>query len=155
MINLIWAMDENRLVGKGNKLPWRIKEDLNHFQRMTKNKVVLMGHETYISMKGYYKSKPFPFKKIYVANLEEHNYEDATRVSDVLDFFNNNKEELFVIGGPTIYELSIPFANNLYITYILDSYIGDVYFPLFDLTQFKLKSYKTSDKLIFTKYERK
>ena len=155
MINLIWAMDENWLVGKDDKLPWRIKEDLLYFQKITKDKIVLMGDLTYESMKGYYKNKKFPFKTIYVANLEDKTYSDATLVKDVNTFLKDNKEELFVIGGPTIYKLSLPFADRLYITFVLDRYQGNVYFTKFDLGEFKLIYYKTSDKLIFTKYERK
>jgi|SRR5690625_895499 len=154
MIKLIWAMDENWLVGKDNLLPWRIEEDLKYFQKMTRNKTVLMGNETYLSMKGYYKNKKLPFKKIYVANLNQEKYEDAYLVNDVLTFLENFNEELFVIGGPTIYKLSLPYANKLYITYILKSYEGNVYFPKFDLNEFKLINYKTQDKLIFTEYER-
>lgn len=155
MIKLIWAMDENWLVGKGNLLPWRIEEDLKYFQKKTKNKTVLMGNETYKSMKGYYKNKKFPFQKIYVANLKNEKYEDAIIINDVKKFLNNNKEEIFVIGGPTIYKLALPYANKLYITFILDRFSGDVYFPEFNLNKFKLINYKTRDKLIFTEYERK
>lgn len=154
MIKLIWAMDENWLVGKDNLLPWRIKEDLKYFQSMTKNKTVLMGNETYLSMKGYYKNKKFPFKKVYVANLEKKTYEDATVVNDVNRFLKDFKEELFVLGGPTIYKLSLPYANKLYITFVLNTHEGNVYFPKFDLTQFKIIKYKTQNKLIFTEYER-
>lgn len=155
MINLIWAMDENWLVGKGNSLPWRIEEDLKYFQKITKDKTVLMGDLTYESMKKYYKTKPFPFNKVYVANLEDKEYSDATLIKDVNTFLTNNTEELFVIGGPTIYRLALPFANNLYITYILNRYEGNVYFPKFDLSKYKVVSYHTSNELIFTKYERR
>lgn len=155
MINLMWAMDENWLVGNDDKLPWRIAADLKYFQKTTKDKTVLMGHETYLSMKGYYNNKPFPFKKVYVANLEQVSYNDATLVRDVIKFLKTCNKELFVIGGPTIYKLALPFANQLYITYVLDRYIGNVYFPKFDLSQYKVITYTTLDKLIFTKYERK
>lgn len=155
MINLIWAMDENWLVGKDNLLPWHIKEDLRHLKKITKDQIVLMGHETYLSMKGYYKNKPFPFKKVYVANLEDFVYNDAVLVKDVISHLKNNKENLFVIGGPTIYRLSLPFANTLYISFVLDRHEGNVYFPKFDLSKYNLISYQTLDKLIFTKYERR
>lgn len=155
MINLIWAMDENWLVGKDNKLPWRIEEDLKHFKRITYNKNVLMGHCTYLSMKDYYGNRPFPFKDIYVANLDDYHYNDAVRVRDVNVFLDRYKKEVFVIGGSTIYGIALPYANNLYITFILDNYVGDTYFPNFDLSKFRLVDYKTSDKMIVTKYERK
>lgn len=155
MINLIWAMDENWLVGKDDKLPWHIKEDLLYFQSVTKNKNVLMGDLTYQSMKGYYKNKPFPFNNIYVANLEDKKYSDATLVKDVKTFLKENNEELFVIGGPTIYRLALPYADRLYITFVLKSHEGNVYFPKFDLSKYQLINYRTSNQLLFSTYERK
>lgn len=154
MINLIWAMNEDWLVGNGNKLPWRIESDLNHFKKITNNKVVIMGDLTYQSMKGYYKNKPFPFSKIYVANLEDKEYSDAILIKDINEFLRNNSEEIFVIGGPTIYKLALPYADNLFITFVLDRHEGNVYFPKFNLSDYKLVDFKTEDKLIFTKYER-
>jgi len=155
MITLVWAMDENWLVGLDDKLPWHIPSDLAHFKSITNNQIVLMGDLTYESMKGYYKNKPFPFKKVYVANIDYKEYSDAILVSDVIEFFKNNKEDVYVIGGPTIYKLALPFADNLYITYILNRYSGNVYFPKFDLSKFKVVNYETKDKLIFTKYEKR
>lgn len=154
MIHLIWAMDENWLVGLDNKLPWHIPEDLKHFKEMTNKKNVLMGHLTYLSMKSYYKSKPFPFNNIYVANLEEYQYSDATRISDVNQFLKEIKEEIYVIGGPTIYRLALPYANYLHITFILNTHFGNVYFPKFALSEYKIKKYLTKPGLIFTTYER-
>lgn len=155
MIKLIWAMDENWLVGKDNKLPWRIEEDLKFFQKMTKNKIVLMGNNNYESMKYYYKNKSFPFKKTYVASRSNKKYKDAELVNNLDSFLKENKDELFVIGGPSIYKQSLKYANVLYITFILDTYKGDTFFPKFDLEKFNLINYSTSNKLIFAKYERR
>lgn len=155
MINLIWAMDENWLIGAKNRLPWHYPEDLKYFQNQTKNKIVLMGHETYLSLKGYYKTKPLPFLKIYVANLQVEAYDDAELVSDVIKFLQQVDYELWVIGGKTIYELSILFADNLFITYILNRHQGDIYLKPFNLNDFQLVEKHVVPQLIFTRYERK
>ena len=63
MINLIWAMDENRLIGSNNKLPWTFKDDIEHFKKITRNKEVIMGRKTYFSMLKYYPSGNLPFSK--------------------------------------------------------------------------------------------
>ena len=154
MIALIWAMDENRLIGKDNRLPWHYKEDLEYFKKMTADHAVLMGDLTYQSLKSYYKKKPLPFKKIYVANHQEHCYRDAICVSDLNAFLKACHEDLFIIGGRMIYQLALEFASHLYITYVLGRYEGNVYFPVFDMTPFRLKSYQTTDHLIFSVYER-
>ena len=69
MINLIWAMTKDNLIGKGNLMPWHIKEDLVYYKNKTAGKTVVMGEETYYSLKGYYKTRPLPYGTIYVASL--------------------------------------------------------------------------------------
>lgn len=155
MITLIWAMDENRLIGDANKLPWHLPKDLAFFKKITFGKDVLMGHETYLSLKGYYQKKPLPFKNIYVANLNDYTYPDAVHVKNIHSFLKSFSNELFVIGGKTIYELSLPYADQLYITYILKAYRGNIYIKPFDLNPYLVKWYELDDGLIFTHYVKK
>jgi len=138
MISLIWAMDENWLIGKDNVLPWHYPKDLAYFKSKTKNQTVLMGDMTYESLKGYYKEKPLPFGKIYVANLVDKAYPDAHLVKDIHQFFKETKEDVMVIGGKTIYQLALPYAKRLYITYVLGRHQGNVYFSPFDLFIIKI-----------------
>jgi dihydrofolate reductase len=154
MISLIWAMDENWLIGKDNLLPWHYPKDLAYFKAKTKNQAVLMGDMTYDSLKSYYKQKPLPFGKIYVANLVERTYEDATLIKDIHAFLKDTKEDVMVIGGKTIYQLALPYANRLYITFVLGRHEGNVYFNRFDLSVFKLIEKTIEDGLIFAVYER-
>ena len=74
MIHLIWAMTKNHVIGLQNKMPWHIKEDLIYYKEHTAGKTVVMGENTYYSLKGYYKSKPLPYGKIYVASLNAVSY---------------------------------------------------------------------------------
>jgi dihydrofolate reductase len=154
MISMIWAMDENWLIGKDNLLPWHYPKDLAYFKKQTEGQTVLMGDMTYQSLKTYYKVKPLPFGKVYVANNEEKEYIDATRVSDLIDFLKNCTEDLIIIGGKTIYGLSLPFVDRLYITYILKTHEGNIYFPKFNLASFKLIHKTMEPELIFAVYER-
>lgn len=157
MISLIWAMDKNWLIGKDNVLPWHFKEDLIYFKEKTSNQVVLMGDKTYFSLKGYYKTKPLPYGKIYVASLEDLKLEDATVINNINEFLSTYPKDsnLWVIGGATIYKLSLPFADRLYITHINHEYEGNMYFPRFDLeNDFKVISKRHSDILCFAVYER-
>lgn len=154
MINMIWAMDENWLIGDGNRLPWHYKEDLIYFKSKVNDQVVLMGDLTYQSLKGYYKNRPLPYKKIYVCNLEDKAYDDATHVKDIYTFLDKLEEDIWVIGGKTIYQLALPYANRLYITYVLNTHKGDIYFPKFDLSKFRVIEKSLRPSLIFTTYER-
>lgn len=155
MISMIWAMDENWLIGKDNLLPWHYPKDLQYFKDHTKNATVLMGDMTYQSLKTYYKTKPLPFKKSYVANINDAQYSDAIHVKDLFHFLKTTTEDVMVIGGKTIYQLSLPYADRLYITYVLKRHEGNVYFPSFDLSKFNLIEKVMEDGLIFAVYERK
>ena len=158
MISLIWAMDKNWLVGKDNKLPWHFKEDLIYYKSKTNGQTVLMGDKSYYSLKGYYKDKPLPYGKIFVASLDNLDLEDATVIGDVISFLTNfpKDETLWVVGGATIYKFALPFADQLYITHVDGEYEGDAWFPKFDLeNEFNLVSSNISNNLNFCVYERK
>ncbi len=154
MIQMIWAMDENWLIGKDNLLPWHYPKDLAYFKKMTKNSSVIMGDLTYQSLKSYYKTKPLPFKKVYVANILDASYDDAIHIKDIFKFIKETNEDIMVIGGKTIYQLMLPYADKLYITYVLKKHEGNVYFPSFDLSQFKCIDKSFEENLIFATYER-
>ncbi len=140
MINLIWAMDEDWLIGKENRMPWHIKEDLLYYKEKTNGKDVFLGYNNYISLKSYYKDRPLPYNKIYVATRKNIVLDDAIVVSCGEDFIKNYKDELWVIGGSIIYDLSLPYADNLYISFIKGHHEGDTYFPKFDLAKWRLVS---------------
>lgn len=154
MISMIWAMDESKLIGASNKMPWHCKEDLLYFKSKTKDSTVVMGYNTYLSMTGYYKNRPFPFKKTYVL---AHHYIDDERVQTAtcFDELLKLKEDFFVVGGRMIYELFFPYASYLYITYIKGVHSGDTYMDFLDLSEFKLVSENITDEAKYTIYERK
>ena len=133
MINLIWAMTKDNLIGKGNLMPWHIKEDLVYYKNKTAGKTVVMGEETYYSLKGYYKTRPLPYGTIYVASLNtDLKLDDAIVINDLIDFVSNFKDELWVVGGATIYKLTLPYADRLYISFVKGNYEGEKYFPQID-----------------------
>lgn len=75
MIQLIWAMTENQLIGKNNRIPWHIKEDLLYYKNCTAGKTVLMGENTYYSLRDTIRIGLYPMGKfmwhplIYLLNL--------------------------------------------------------------------------------------
>ena len=157
MINMIWAMDENNLVGNGDKIPWHIKEDLIYYKSKTKGQVVLMGDTTYYSLKGYYKDKPLPYGKIYVATIDKNLVIDGViMVYDLVNFLENNQEDnLWVVGGATIYKISLPYANRLYISFIKGTHEGDKKKKKINFDDYKLIWENNSDLVRYTVFEKK
>jgi dihydrofolate reductase len=133
-LSLIWAMDENRLIGKGNRLPWRLSADLQWFRRQTYGKPVLMGRKTFESI-----GKPLPGRRNIVISRKDMDIEGCTVVHslDQARAASGDAEEIMVIGGAEIYSRLLPLADRLYFTRIHDSFEGDAWFPEFDLSEWR------------------
>ena len=155
MISLIWAVSETHLIGNGDKIPWHIKEDLLYYKAKTLGKTVLMGEATYYSLKGYYKKRPLPYGKIYVASLNKDLVlEDAVVINDVVSFLKEEHDDLWVVGGATIYKFALEYADRLYISFVKGDYEGDVYFPHIDFDKFNLTWEEVSEQVRYTLFER-
>lgn len=130
LISIIVAMDENRVIGYKNKLPWNIPSELKYFRETTKGKPVIMGRKTFESI-----GRPMPERlniivtrdKNYKADncIVVNNREDAIKAAE-------SSNEIMVIGGAEIYKLFLPTANRLYITKVHGTFQGDTYFPEFN-----------------------
>ena len=131
IVSIIAGMDENRLIGQGNRLPWRLPADMKHFRRHTLGKPVLMGRKTYESI-----GKPLPKRtNIILTRDPDYQAEGCVVTHSIEEAFGTASgcEEIMVIGGASIYELFLPSVDRLYLTYIHDRFEGDVYFPPFDI----------------------
>ncbi len=156
MISLIFAMGKDYLIGKDNLIPWHYKEDFLYFKKTTLNKKCVMGLNTFKSILSY-NNQPLKSRTNIVCSLDDFKYDGVIVINDLIKFLKENKdsdEEIFIIGGKQIYELSLPYANKIYITWILKKYEGNVYFDKLDLKDFSLISSNKSGDLDFSIYER-
>lgn len=131
MLSLIAAMAKNNCIGKNNKLPWHIPEDLKHFQQITKGKTVLMGRKTFESIISYLK-KPLPNRtNIVITRNASFQVPSGVEIyDDIQKALNKHKnEEVIVIGGADIYAQTINLADKLYITLVDQEAEGDAFFP--------------------------
>jgi dihydrofolate reductase len=135
-VSLIWAMASNRVIGRGNRLPWKLSTDMQHFRRVTLGKPVIMGRRTFESLE-----KPLPGRLNIVVTrdpgLQLPGIRVAHSLDDALDIAAaqcviDGQDELFVIGGAEIYALALPLADRLYLTEVHAEIEGDTWFPEFD-----------------------
>ena len=130
IISLIVAMDENRVIGYKNKLPWNLPSELKYFRETTKGKPVIMGRRTFESI-----GRPMPERlNIIVTRDKSYKADNCIIVDSREDAIKAAKgsDEIMVIGGAEIYKLFLPIANRLYITKVHGSFDGDTYFPEFN-----------------------
>jgi dihydrofolate reductase len=156
MFNIIVAIAENNCIGKGNDLPWNIPEDLKHFKEITAGKTVLMGSKTFESIMGRI-GKPLPNRKNVVVGRDP-NY----KVPEGVLFFNDldialdnlKDEDLFIIGGASIYKQTLDRVDKLFITHVHQTVDGDAFFPQIDPTVWKKIKDEPHEGFSFAEYER-
>ena len=131
-LSLIVAMDNNRLIGSHNNLPWQLPADLAFFKRTTMGKPIIMGRKTFASI-----GRPLPGRRNIViardSGFSAEGCEVANGVQAALSLCSD-AEEVMLIGGASLYQQTIDQATQLYITRIHHSFEGDTWFPEFDLT---------------------
>lgn len=136
-ISLIWAMDENGLIGKNNELPWRLPRDFAFFKERTLNRTILMGRKTWDSLGG----KPLPRRRNLVltrnGSFDPAGAEVVHSLEEALEKGQVPGEELMVIGGSEIYRMFLPYADKLIVTRIDRAFEGDAYFPEVDWSLWK------------------
>ena len=140
MLSIIAAVAQNRVIGINNDLPWKLSGDMKYFAKTTTGKSVLMGRKTFESIFNKL-GQPLPNRKNYVLSRTENFLEGVEIIRDLPDFVKKHKnEEVFVIGGASIYELALPLADKLYLTEVDAKPKGDAFFPEFDINKWQLIS---------------
>lgn len=152
MLELIVGYDENRLIGKGNELPWHIPEDLKHFKELTEGNRVIMGRLTFESI-----GKVLPNRENIIltrGNFEFQGVKTYNSVEELLKALDDTKKN-FVIGGSEIYKLLLPFVDILHISHVKGKYEGDVYFPEIDFSNWEVIKRKEYEEFEYVCYRRR
>ncbi len=132
-IVLIAALDRHGAIGKDNRMPWHLPEDLRRFKAMTLGKPVLMGRRTAESIGRALPGRP----NLVLTRNNEAPYAEQQRVASMDEALAYARAieapELCVIGGAQVYALALPLAHALYLTHV-DAVIAgaDTHFPAYD-----------------------
>ena len=156
-VSLIVAAASNDVIGKDGALPWHLPEDLRHFKTLTMGNVVVMGrltHDSIIARLG----RPLPGRKSIVITtrpLAEH--EDvviAASVPEALAAARSQEAEIFICGGASIYEQTLPEVTRIHLTRIHREVEGDTSMPEGWLTGFTERSRQDFPTHSFIEYTR-
>lgn len=139
MISLIVAIAQNNAIGKDNQLLWHISEDLKYFKRTTNAKTILMGRKTWESLPF----KPLKNRRnLVISSQKDYEAKGAELFFDIdsaLCAVDNNTDEVFCIGGASVYEALLPKADKLYITRVYKDFEADAFFPKIDESIWEVK----------------
>ena len=134
-LTLIASRDTNGVIGREGKLPWRLRDDLRWFKRVTFDHVVVMGRKTweglpYRPLRNRYNivisKQYFQVPSGELCQTVEKAIERASEVSRIM-----GRDEYFGIGGESIYKQLISKASSMLVTEVNTNTEGDATFPLF------------------------
>ena len=161
-MNIIVAVDKNWAIGNGNKLLVSIPQDMKFFRETTTGRVVVMGRKTLESFPGGQ-----PLKKrvnIVLTGNSSYQVKDAVVVNTIDEILEEVKkydsEDIYVIGGESVYRQMLPYCDKAYVTRIDHAYQADTYFPNLDedpeweMTKVSEEQTYFDLEYVFTIYER-
>lgn len=137
-ISIIVAVSENNVIGKDNKLLWKLRSDLLRFKRITTGGVVIMGQKTMESLPHGYLPNRINIVLTDDPDFASTNIIPAYSIDDALKKAKQyTDEEVFIIGGGSIYSQFIDLADKLYLTKVHVKIDGDTFFPEIDESKWK------------------
>lgn len=133
-MNLIVAVDENWAIGNKNELLVRIPADHKFFREETTGKVVVLGRKT---LETFPQGMPLKNRtNIIMSTNQNYKVKDAIVVHSVEELLEElkkyNDEDVYIIGGDSIYKQMLPYCNVAHVTKIDHAYEADAHFPNLD-----------------------
>jgi dihydrofolate reductase len=138
MLSHIVAASENNIIGIKNGLPWKLSSDFKYFKNKTWGMPVIMGRNTYESMK-----KDLPGRiNIVVTKKKDWQPENVLIAHGINEAIQEAKgsdaKEIFIIGGGEIFKQTLPIINRIYMTRVHTTIEGDTSYPELDTSSWKL-----------------
>ena len=158
MLIIIAAIGKNNEIGAKGKLIWHLPEDLKFFKETTLNRQIVMGRKTFESLPRLLPNR----KHLVISRSKEDFPEEVIVFKSVEEFLNfyDPEQEIFVIGGETIYRALIDYVDKMYLTEIDKEFKeADVFFPVFDKSEWEKEEFSRNEEqgiqYVHTIYNRK
>lgn len=136
-------MSQNRVIGRSNRLPWRLPDELQYFKDSVRGSPIIMGRKTFEGV-----GKPIKGCLNIVLSTSRAEFDGcipAKCLDDALKLSMSRgktmrRDEVFVIGGSSVYQDALPLAHRLYRTIVEAEIEGDTFFPEYDESQWTCMS---------------
>jgi dihydrofolate reductase len=134
-LEVVVACAENRVIGRGGELPWRLPDDLRHFRALTTGHVVVMGRRTFESV-----GRALPRRRNLVVTSRPLDVPGVEAVPDLEAALAaaGDAPRVFVIGGEALFRAALPRADRIFLTRVHAAPEGDARFPEVDWSAWKL-----------------
>ena len=137
-VTIIVAIAKNNVIGKDNKMPWHIPEELESFKQITTSHNIIMGKNTYNSI-----GKLLPNRENYIFTSDRNLIISQAHIVHgfgemMFELLAKPNEEFYVIGGKSMFDQFLTLAGKLIISEIDLDVEGDIYFPNITQDNWKL-----------------
>lgn len=133
-LTCIVAVSENGVIGRAGDLPWHLPEDLKRFKRLTLGHTIIMGRKTWVSI-----GRVLPGRRsVVLTRTAGFAPEGATVVGSLDEALAFGEDEVFVIGGASLFAEALPRADCIHLTRVHARIEGDTFFPEEALVGFDL-----------------
>lgn len=147
---VIGAMSENRVIGKGEGMPWNVPEEYQHFVDSVHHQTVIMGRRSHDIFGADFEADTFVISR----SAEIAGVTVCSSFEDALEQARKLGKAIFISGGRSIYAIGIPLATRMLLSTIKGEYEGDVQFPEFDESDWTLASEEDRDRYILRDWRR-
>lgn len=149
MIRFVAAIDSKRGLANEHGIPWqgKLPTDVQHFRNITSHSTILMGYGTYREF-----HRPLPNRQNYVATTANQVLREGfERVTDAREFIGSALEDIWVIGGASLFAGTIDLADELHLTILDGDFECTKYFPEYkeDFTLVKKSEPQTENGIKF------
>lgn len=141
MISIIVAMSPQRAIGFRNRLPWHLPEDMAHFKALTTGHTIIMGRKTFESLPN----GTLPHRRNVVVTRQSEAMKERFHGCVLYDSLAEaikqeaKDQEIFIIGGESIYRQALPFTGRIYATLVeQEPKEADTWFPEIDMSKWQI-----------------
>jgi dihydrofolate reductase len=135
-ISMIVAVASNGVIGHDGQLPWHLSADLKRFKAITLNSPIIMGRQTFESI-----GKPLPNRTNIIISRTADYQQPGCRVFNTIEpalaYAGQIAEEIFIIGGSSLYQTLLPYTDTLYLTEIHQEFTGTTFFPAWNKAEWQ------------------
>lgn len=161
-ISIIAAVADNYAIGNLNKLPWHLPADLKYFKQLTTGHPVIMGKHTFDNLpNGALPNRKNIVLTSVISEGITKGYVEANSLEEAIEICKND-EEVFIIGGVSVFKQAIDIADRMYITWVHENFKADAFFPEINFDEWEeicREDHPADDKnpyaYTFSVYERK
>ena len=149
---IISAMSKDRVIGRGDGMPWDVPAEYDQYLRFVSGQAVIMGRKTY---EIFGSDLPAGTSPIVISRSAVIDGARVTQsLTEALSVADGLHKQVFVAGGSSIYSQAIGLADEMYLSTIKGDFTGDAYFPEFDSKNWKIVEQRDEPDFVFRHYRR-